>query len=283
MGAIDTTSRLVWQNINKHEPGNVSMAGFIRHSPGIGWDKMRVLGRYAVVYVHEGAGVYRDARGADLAVTAGDLLVVYPDVAHCYGPLPGQKWSEFYLVFEGAVFDAWRRSAALAPPRVRLHLEPVDFWLRRWLDVVAISRDPLQPMARLQMVLADALAAEHVAAAQTGDLAWLERAQRLLADAAHWRADMPAIADKVGLSYETFRKKFAALAGESPARYRMVQVIQHACRLLHEPGMSNADVAEACGFCDEFHFSRRFKQLMGVSPSGFRKMLPVRGATKKPA
>jgi AraC-like DNA-binding protein len=33
-------------------------------------------------------------------------------------------------------------------------------------------------------------------------------------------------------------------------------------------------IAEELGFCDEFHFSRRFKQIAGVSPAVYRKRLP---------
>jgi AraC-like DNA-binding protein len=75
------------------------------------------------------------------------------------------------------------------------------------------------------------------------------------------------------MSAETFRKKFARLAGTPPWRYRMTQVIERACRLVHEGRLTNKEIAERLGFNDEFHFSRRFKQITGRSPREFRKLL----------
>ena len=36
--------------------------------------------------------------------------------------------------------------------------------------------------------------------------------------------------------------------------------------------MSVKTTAISCGFTDQFYFSRAFKQLTGVSPSGYRKI-----------
>ena len=38
-------------------------------------------------------------------------------------------------------------------------------------------------------------------------------------------------------------------------------------------GLSGAEVAAACGFADQSHFIRCFKEVMGISPLAYRKML----------
>jgi len=38
--------------------------------------------------------------------------------------------------------------------------------------------------------------------------------------------------------------------------------------------LTDRQIAERLGFCDEFYFSRRFKQLTGRSPRQFREELP---------
>jgi len=36
-------------------------------------------------------------------------------------------------------------------------------------------------------------------------------------------------------------------------------------------GASLAEVAEACGFCDVYHFGREFKRSVGISPAAWRR------------
>src|SRR5688500_18686630 len=87
--------------------GRVTSGGVITYDgPRPRWPKMRVFGAYATVYVYEGGGYYDDANGLRHAVAAGDLILVFPDLPHCYVPGDG-GWSELFLVFEGAAFDLW--------------------------------------------------------------------------------------------------------------------------------------------------------------------------------
>jgi AraC-like DNA-binding protein len=36
-------------------------------------------------------------------------------------------------------------------------------------------------------------------------------------------------------------------------------------------GSPIASVAEACGFCDVYHFSREFKRVVGAAPAAWRR------------
>jgi AraC-like DNA-binding protein len=83
--------------------------------------------------------------------------------------------------------------------------------------------------------------------------------------------DWHAVAKSLGMSYDTFRKQFARLAGMPPAQYRKARVMERAAKILLEPDSSLAEVAQACGFYDAFHFSRQFKKATGLSPSEFRR------------
>ena len=70
---------------------------------------MRVFGQRALVLLVAGAGRYRDANGLRRDVTAGAAILVFPALAHRYGPQAGQKWDEIYLCFDGPIFDVWER------------------------------------------------------------------------------------------------------------------------------------------------------------------------------
>ncbi len=252
--------------------GQVTLMGTIRDSSGVPATPMRVLGSYAVVYLLGGGGRYEDARGVREEVAAGDLLLIFPDIAHTYGPLPGGRWDEIYVVFDGPVFDLWRERGVLAPEAPVYHLEPVENWLRRFGEIAAPGLSPLERVCRLQTALADALANYRRDPAAALDEEWLARARALLDADPGAELYVDDTARRLGLSPETFRKRFARLAGIPPWRYRMTRVIERACRLVHEGRLTNKEIAAQLGFNDEFHFSRRFKRITGRSPTQFRAL-----------
>ena len=258
--------------------GRITISGKLRNSAGLSFSSMRILGNYALVYLIDGGGRYQLRGQPPVPCRKGDLLVVFPDIAHAYGPNPGGKWSEIYIVFKGAVFDLWRRHGILSPDCPVLRLPAVDRHARELLDIAALSRrrDParqLNQICRLQSFLASALATQPDCgggAAYAGWPTWLVAATERMARS----EPFSSIAREAGMSYESFRKKFRAITGDSPGRYRNRLAIDLARQMIYEARLSNKELAERLWFCDEFHFSRRFRQFTGQSTRAFRRSLP---------
>ncbi len=61
--------------------------------------------------------------------------------------------------------------------------------------------------------------------------------------------------------------------GTPPARWRAARIIERACELMLRGGLVDKQIADRLGFSDEFHFSRKFKQVIGQSPRQFRRSL----------
>lgn len=266
--------------------GSIMLAGHIRDSRGVTADPMRVLGQYAIVYLLSGGGEYRDATGVHAEVGAGDLLLIVPGVAHSYGPPPGGHWSELYVVFDGPVFRLWQSGGMLEKSGPIAALQPVDAWSG---ELSRIAQPPGAPgpmaglaqMCRLQVFLADALALAAPADATSGEQAWLQRACALLESDMRRDSPLADIAAAMGESYDGFRKQFRSLAGVSPARFRSVRCIDRACELMSDGGLSDKQIAARLGFCDEFHFSHRFSDVVGMSPRQFRTSLPESASTRR--
>ena len=53
-------------------------------------------------------------------------------------------------------------------------------------------------------------------------------------------------------------------------KYILYVRISHAIDMLDTGQLSITEVAEQCGFCDVFYFSRYFKQYMGISPNEYK-------------
>jgi len=75
------------------------------------------------------------------------------------------------------------------------------------------------------------------------------------------------------LSESQFRVLFRRRTGMKPKEYIDRIKIQRASKMLADTNFSIRSIAESIGYRDVYHFSRRFKQLAGVSPNAYRKQL----------
>lgn len=93
-----------------------------------------------------------------------------------------------------------------------------------------------------------------------------------------WTVD--ALANVMHASRSAFAERFAAIVGETPARY-VVQVRMHQARQwLVRDKMKIAIVARRLGYDSEASFSRAFKRVIGKPPSHFRNAEPPIPATR---
>lgn len=234
----------------------------------------RTLDCLSMTYLLRGRGTFVDPAGVR-AVRAGDLLLLFPGVPHAYGPPVGERWDEISVFFSGPIFDAWRQPGLLDPAHPVRHLEPVDYWLERFHQV-------LLPMARAETAqtpqdwgrLADLIgemATDWQTPRASPDSAWLDRARHCLCGLhAANDVDWPAVARELGVSERSLRRKFKSLAGQTPGEFLNRRRIEQARRLLLESDAKVSDVSHALRFVNEFHFSRRFKQFTGLSPRAYR-------------
>jgi AraC family transcriptional regulator len=92
----------------------------------------------------------------------------------------------------------------------------------------------------------------------------------------HYDQDLKikALAEKFGISESFLRKMFQRYIRESPKKYLNRIRNEQAIRLLAYTDESMKEIAAACGFADEYHFSKIFKQQNGIPPSKYREKNP---------
>ncbi|WDI41057.1 AraC family transcriptional regulator [Bremerella sp. P1] len=79
------------------------------------------------------------------------------------------------------------------------------------------------------------------------------------------------LAEQVTLSESQLYREFAAQFGITPSCYIREVRIGISRHLLETDEHSMAQIASHCGFCDQSHFSRQFKQSTGMTPLQYRK------------
>jgi AraC-like DNA-binding protein len=257
--------------------GSITSAGFVENTR-VGAGPERVFGQYALVYILAGNVFYRDANNLKLDLGPGDLILIFPDLAHAYGPKTPGTWTSLWLSFHGKIFDLWREQGLLDEARPVHHLEPVDAWFRRLDSILGAPRQtgyapPLLEVCRLQTILAEIVTGSGRQTAYQDDLHWASLACARLDASLDSAPDWEDIARHLGTTPETFRKRFTRLVGHPPARYRTGRLVDRACELMQERRLTDRQIADSLGFCDEYYFSRRFKQITGRSPRAFRRLM----------
>ncbi len=56
----------------------------------------------------------------------------------------------------------------------------------------------------------------------------------------------------------------------TPHQYVIRRRIERAKQLLKQSDLRIVDIALACGFANQSHFSRHFRRIVGISPKEFR-------------
>jgi len=265
--------------------GTIRLAGINQGGMGVGLapNPMRTLRYYAFNYTLNGRGSYRDRASKPRSVGRGDISLFFPHLPHGCGTAPGEFWDELWFEFEGPAFDLMRKTRLLDPAQPVHHTEDCDYWFRRFFQIIPPlhlrqQTPPQVIVARFVSVLTDILANskssdEKPPASREG---WIDDACQLLSNYEARPDDHVAlVAKKVGLSYESFRKKFRATVGVAPGQFHLDSRIDRAAALLHQGRHSIKEISEQLFFCDEFYFSRCFKRRFGQSPRDFRRR--VRG------
>jgi AraC family transcriptional regulator len=81
------------------------------------------------------------------------------------------------------------------------------------------------------------------------------------------------LADLANLSKGQLSKAFKISVGVPPFRYIVRRRLELACTMMRTTREPLSQVAIACGLCDQAHFSRLFRNEIGMSPSAWRRAM----------
>ncbi len=152
---------------------------------------------------------------------------------------------------------------------------PVDEMLRQ-ADLICVVL-PLPPTAEQLMRGHNQFAPLYSARAKAIFLAWqrsppIERAIAHLSTHYAERIHLDDLAAVAKLSKFHLVRLFGEALGITPHRYQMLLRVSHAQAMLRG-GDRIGEVAFCVGFCDQSHFNRYFRFLVGVTPGQYQKRL----------
>lgn len=245
---------------------------------------------HEIAVITGGASVHHSIHG-DERLARGDVVVIHPGQWHGYGPCP--RLELFNLGLAPALLAnelAWVRTDPLLnhllPPGGtspdqqvrRLHLpdedlEAVIAAMER-IMALTVGKDPL--LVRAEAIghatvilgrLARHLPRRHVATAEDDRLMAL--APLLEADLTRtWALD--ELARRAGCTREHLCRRFRSIYGAAPLAWQAQRRAERAAILLLSTDAPIAGIGRQVGWRDPNLFARRFRSLLGITPSAFR-------------
>jgi AraC-like DNA-binding protein len=92
--------------------------------------------------------------------------------------------------------------------------------------------------------------------------------------------DVPALARRAHISQAHFSRRFKRTFGETPHQYLLTRRIERAKHLLRETDRSVTEISLDVGFRSLGSFSSKFKEIVGGTPTEYRRK--VRGLSPIP-
>jgi len=264
--AVHRTPKGIMQSVHKAY-GLMIIGGGTVYSPAdsFGGCPLRYFEHYSLSHMHDGAGrLWLDGKEYD--VIPGDAILMTPGTVNRYGGWHGKPYIEDTITFFGPVADMLKKAGVLTAGVIHFgkvrRLLPIQHWQ---CDPAHASQ--IKANIELQKLLVDLYLENREPTSGHPEFELL--LTEIKSDISRWWtvADM---AEYCGVSDDQLRRIFLKHTGCLPKLYVDRYKLRRAGELLTGTEKNISQIAQELGYLDQYHFSRRFKAIMGLSPQQYR-------------
>lgn len=235
----------------------------------VNYETSRYFEFYCISHMFKGNGFYWRPGRDIVPVSAGQCILVSPKIIHNYGPALGSDYQEDTLNFTGPLADMLFKSGIFSDGVYDIGS------FRRLSAVINFLSDPsdhaqLNAGFALQQFLYD-LYNKRFREHGKERYPEIDALLQLLRDQPERWWNIDEMAGYCNMSDDQFRRVFRKRVGMLPKLYVDRMKLNHAAALLIETNLNIADIAEKIGYTDQYHFNRRFKEIMGMPPGQYRR------------
>ncbi len=225
---------------------------------------------YSISHLVEGGGWYWTPNSEPKEVVPGQGIIVSPYFMHNYGGRE-QDYVEDSICFFGPAADYLFHNKIIRNGIIEIGKT------RRLLSIIEILKEPeATSQLRADIALLNLLLELYQYNRNRRKNEKYPRIQELLKEIKHdpfkWWV-VSEMAEYCNLSDQQFRRLFHACTGLSPKKYIDKIKINLACEKLLSTDDSIGEIAASLGYVNQYHFSKRFKQITGTSPRQYQKSM----------
>lgn len=238
----------------------------------------RVLNEYQLLYITKGGGRFSSAslgKGKFIRVEAGMMFLLFPGEWHSYYPDNASGWKEYWIGFTGTFADDLAKNEFFSKDRPIFKVNIREDIVRLYNSAIEIAE---AQEAGFQQVLAGIVG-------RLLSLAYYLDKNSLFKDSGagdkiseakvlvygNYATITPEeIAEKLCISYSSFRKAFKEYTGLSPAKFINDVRMSKAKELLTNSNVSIKEIAYRVGYNNHDYFFTAFRHKTGQTPAEYR-------------
>jgi AraC-like DNA-binding protein len=237
----------------------------------------RVLQYHVISYITRGEGTFQNEDNVKTQVHPGTAIYQFPNLWHCFDPLPNTSWKEYWLIFNGS--RATEFLGHLLPQKpIAFHTDVMQDVMETWeelYDIWGLRQPGYAEYSQflLHKILIEFHRQRNRQVFFRTDNAINQLRQEMRSHLAEPEFDVADSSQARRLGYDLLRKRFKKSTGLAPKEYFLLLKINRAKELLLRPTLTVKEISQCLGFEDQYYFSRLFKHHVGISPKHYRQQL----------
>ena len=237
--------------------------------------KGKVLDEFKLIYITSGVGYVCFEDMSEIEISKGKILLIYPQQKYTYYHLSDIEWKEYFIRFEtDSEYNLMIRKFF---PVDKLIIdigfnEELLKLFNRAIDIVknGLKSSQVYLSGILFHILGLIISESKNRTLNKKQLQQIEHGKMIFNENICTDLRIEDVAEKLNLSYTSFRLNFKKITGVTPAKYFTSLKINKAKQLLLESSYSIKEVSFLLKFSSFEYFSTLFKKIVGVSPKDFR-------------
>ncbi len=217
---------------------------------------------YEIIVCSKGSSLIQLA-GNELLISEGNIIIVPPNTPH--GSLDDTEWERLYI--SGELHPFFNLSK---PVVVGDNAEGEGLSLARIIYNNRYSNNEYLSflVSAFAYFLLNSMHLENTISVAVKNIS-----DTIIQDFHDANINLSGILRKSGYAEDYIRAQFKKATAKTPTEFLTQIRISHACYLIemYKNSLSLSEIAEKCGYVDYVYFSRKFKQLVGVSPKTYRQ------------
>jgi len=238
--------------------------------------KGRILREYQILYITKGKGVLSFDNETEIPIAKGLVFFIFPGQWHTYHPSIKTGWNEYYIGFEGPIFDSLVENSFITKENQVLEVgfnEELVNLFSRALEVAELDKISSQQYLSgiVLHILGLVLSVSQNKIFEVGDVVQkIEQAKIIMNENVFKNIDPEELAENLNTSYSWFRKVFKDYTGYAPAKYFQELKIRKAKQLLVGTSHTVKEISFMLDYNSTEHFFSLFKKMTGYTPLEYR-------------
>jgi len=247
----------------------------VGHLLGRGMARRATTARAIAVHlIIRGRGTFK-SDAADVALAEGDMLCMWPGVAHDFQEDPSDRLEFYWTRLDGPDTERVARQWGFSPrrPVCRVGMPGsaeqafrslFDYWSGR-------RRDPFEGLALFFRLVSVSAQREEKKTHPSSPAEVVREGKACIESLLETGVNVNELADMLHVSRTTLWRAFKDETGTTVTAWIQAARLARAREILDQTGFALPEVARMCGFRDVKYFMRSFREAMGVTPGRYRE------------